>query len=149
MILKSIIIIFEPIMIKVKAFIERGNDGTYGVYVDLEENRLNYTVIGDGKTVEEAIEDFEGCYKDMRKSFEKDNQYFQEVEFEYHYDTASFLEFYTTFFSLAGLSRLTGIHQGQLSHYVTGRKHPTRQTVEKIRESVHAFGRNLCQVDFV
>ena len=45
-------------MIKVKAFIERGNDGTYGVYVDLDDNRLNYGVIGDGNTVSEAIQDF-------------------------------------------------------------------------------------------
>ena len=28
-------------MNKVKAFIEQGNDGTYGVYVDLEDNTLN------------------------------------------------------------------------------------------------------------
>ena len=136
-------------MIKVKAFIERGNDGTYGVYVDLEENRLNYTVIGDGKTVEEAVEDFEGCYEDMRKSFEKDNQYFQEVEFEYYYDTASFLEFYTTFFSLAGLSRLTGIHQGQLSHYVTGVRKPSKQTIKKIDTSVRHFAKSLNQVQFI
>jgi len=136
-------------MIKVKAFIERGNDGTYGVYVDLEEKRLNYTVIGDGETVEEAIEDFKGCYEDMRKSFERDNQYFQEVEFEFHYDTASFLEFYTTFFSLAGLSRLTGIHKGQLSHYVTGVRKPSKQTIRKIDTSVHSFAKGLNQVQFV
>lgn len=136
-------------MIKVKAFIERGNDGTYGVYVDLEENRLNYTIIGDGKTVKEAIEDFKGSYEDMRKSFEKDNQYFQEVEFEYHYDTASFLEFYTTFFSLTGLSRLTGIHQGQLSHYVTGVRKPSKQTIKKIDISVHHFAKSLNQVQFI
>ena len=76
-------------MIKVKAFIERGNDGTYGVYVDLNENRLNYGVIGDGNTENEAIEDFYGCYEDMKKSFEKDNQYFQEAEFEFHYDATN------------------------------------------------------------
>jgi hypothetical protein len=76
-------------MIKVKAFIERGNDGTYGVYVDLDENRLNYGVIGDGKTEMEAIEDFYGCYDDMKNSFEKDNQPFQEAEFEFHYDAAT------------------------------------------------------------
>ena len=134
---------------KVKAYIERGNDGTYGVYIDLEENRLNYAIIGDGKTVEEAIEDFKGGYEDMRKSFEKDNQYFQEVEFEYHYDTASFLAFYTTFFSLAGLSRLTGIHRGQLSHYVTGVRNPSKQTIKKIDASVHNFSRSLNQVQFI
>ncbi|GHT02204.1 hypothetical protein FACS189440_09740 [Bacteroidia bacterium] len=33
-------------MNKVKAFIERGNDGTYGVYVDLEDNSFNYYRFG-------------------------------------------------------------------------------------------------------
>ena len=41
-------------MNKVKAFIERGNDGRYCVYVDLNDNTLNYGVIGDGYTVQEA-----------------------------------------------------------------------------------------------
>jgi hypothetical protein len=134
---------------KVKAFIERGHDGSYGIYVDLEEKRLNYTIIGDGKTVGEAIEDFNSCYEDMRKSFKNDNQYFQEVEFEFHYDTASFLEFYTCYFSLAGLSRMTGIHQGQLSHYVNGTRNPSKQTIQKIDNSIHAFAKNLSQVQFV
>ena len=75
-------------MIRGKAFIERGNDGTYGVYIDLDERRLNYGVIGSGNTVNEAIEDFYECYKDMKKSFEKDNQYFQEMDFEFHYDAS-------------------------------------------------------------
>lgn len=37
-------------MKKVKAFIERGNDGTYGVYIDLLDKTLNYGIHGDGKT---------------------------------------------------------------------------------------------------
>ena len=136
-------------MISVKALIERGKDGTYGVYIDLNENRLNYCVIGDGKTVSEAIEDFYGCYVDMKKSFEKDNQHFQEAEFEFQYDTASFLGYYTNYFSLAGLSRLTGIHQGQLSHYVNGTRHPSKQTIQKIDTCIHRFANQLTRVQFV
>jgi len=136
-------------MIKIKAFIERGNDGTFGVYVDLDESRLNYGIIGEGNTVNEAIEDFIGCYEDMKKSFEKDNQSFQEVEFTFHYDTASFLSYYTNYFSLAGLSRLTGIHQGQLSHYVNGTRIPRKQTIQKIDHSIHTFANSLNQVQFV
>ena len=136
-------------MNKVKAFIERGNDGTYGVYVDLEDNTLNYGIIGDGNTVDEAIADFYLCYEDMKESYKKDNQYFQEAVFEFHYDTASFLQYYTTYFSLAGLSRLTGIHQGQLSHYVNGTRNPSKQTIQKIDNSIHSFARNLNQVQFV
>ncbi|GAP72308.1 DNA-binding helix-turn-helix protein [Candidatus Symbiothrix dinenymphae] len=136
-------------MNKVKAFIERGNDGTYGVYVDLDNDTLNYGVIGEGNTISEAIEDFYGCYNDMKESFRKDNQPFTEVEFTFQYDVESFLQFYTNYFSLAGISRLTGIHQGQLSHYVTGRRHPSKQTIEKIDKSIHSFAQNLSQVQFV
>ena len=133
-------------MNKVKAFIERGNDGTYGVYVDLEDNTLNYGIHGDGNTVIEAIEDFKTCYLEMKDVYKEERINFVEAEFEYHYDTASFLNYYTNYFSLAGLSRLTGIHQGQLSHYVNGKRNPSKHTIKKIDNSIQMFAKNLCQV---
>jgi predicted RNase H-like HicB family nuclease len=136
-------------MNKVKAFIERGSNGTYGVYVDLEDDTLNYGVIGDGSTVDEAIADFKSVYEDIKKIYEEEGKHFVEAEFEFHYDTASFLNFYTNYFSLAGLSRLTGINQGQLSHYVTGVRNPSKQTIQKIDASIHKFAKNLNQVQFV
>ncbi|GHT66270.1 transcriptional regulator [Bacteroidia bacterium] len=132
----------------VKAIIEQGNDGTYGVYIDLNENGLNYAVIGDGKTVQEAKEDFYGCYDDMKKSFEKDKQPFEEVEFEFEYDIASFLNYYSKVITLSGLEKLTGVNQRQLSHYATGRKHPRPIMVRKIETSLHNFSRELSQVHF-
>jgi predicted RNase H-like HicB family nuclease len=136
-------------MNKVKAFIERGADGSYGIYIDLEDNTLNYNIHGDGKTIDEAIEDFRIGYEEMKESFAEENKYFVESEFEFCYDTASFLQYYTNYFSIAGLSRLTGIHQGQLSHYVTGRRNPSKRTIEKIDKSINRFAKNLSQVQFV
>ncbi|GAB6011256.1 type II toxin-antitoxin system HicB family antitoxin [Viscerimonas tarda] len=136
-------------MNKVKAFIERGKDGTYGVYVDLNDNTLNYGIIGDGNTVQEAIEDFKESYLEMKALHWEEEKQFVEAEFEFQYDTASFLQFYTAYFSLAGLSRLTGINQGQLSHYITGKRNPSKQTIEKIDHSIHDFAKNLGQVQFV
>ncbi|MDR0699653.1 MAG: type II toxin-antitoxin system HicB family antitoxin [Tannerella sp.] len=136
-------------MNKVKAFIERGTDGTYGVYVDLEDTSLNYGIIGDGKTVQEAVEDFREGYIEMKEHFAAEGKPFVEAEFEYHYDTASFLQYYMTYFSLAGLSRLTGIHQGQLSHYVNGTRNPSKQTILRIDNSIHSFAENLNRVQFV
>jgi predicted RNase H-like HicB family nuclease len=136
-------------MDKVKAFIERGNDGTYGVYVDLSNNTLNYGITGEGATVKEAVQDFQSAYEEMKALYKEEGKHFVEAEFEYHYDTASFLQFYTTYFSLAGLSRLTGIHQGQLSHYVTGVRKPSKQTIQRMDSSVHKFAKNLDQVQFV
>jgi hypothetical protein len=136
-------------MNKIKAFIERGNDGTYGVYVDLEDETLNYGVMGEGVTVEESIEDFKTCYLEMKKWHEDEGLPFVEADFEFHYDTASFLQYYTNYFSLAGISRLTGIHQGQLSHYINGTRNPSKQTIQKIDNSIHQFAKNLDQVQFI
>jgi len=136
-------------MNKVKAFIERGSDGTYGVYIDLEDNSLNYGIHGDGNTVQEAIEDFYICYEDMKEAYKEEGKPFVDAIFEFHYDTASFLSYYTNYFSLSGLSRLTGIHQGQLSHYVNGTRNPSKQTIQKIDHSIHTFAKNLSQVQFV
>jgi hypothetical protein len=133
---------------KVKAFIERGTDGTYGVYIDLEENRLNYGVIGNGNTAKEAINDFMCCYDDMKKSFEKDNVTFQEIEIEFVYDVASFLNYYSKVFSKAGLERITGINQKQLGHYASGIKRPRPNTVKKIETSLHNLADDLNQVQF-
>jgi hypothetical protein len=133
---------------KIKAFIERGNDGTYGIYIDLDENRLNYGVIGDGKTVEEAISDFYGCYEDMKKSFENDNKPFQEVEFQFIYDVNSFLNHYSKIFSKVGLQNITGIHQKQLGHYAGGYKRPRPATIKKIETSLHRLASELNQVHF-
>ena len=132
----------------VKAFIEIGNDGRYSVYVDLEDSTLNYGIHGTGKTVSEAIEDFKTVYADMKVLYKEMGKPFVEAAFEFHYDVASFLNFYTTYFSLAGLSRLTGIHQGQLSHYVNGTRNPSKQTIQKIDTSIHSFAKNLSQVHF-
>ena len=135
--------------IKVTAHIERGTDGTYGVYYDTEKYNLDYLCIGNGNTVEEAVKDFYVCYEDIRNLFKDENKYFQEVEFEFEYDMASFLNFYTAYFSLAGLSRLTGVAQGQLSHYVTGRRKPSRRTINKIDTSIHNFAKKINRVAFV
>ncbi|WP_372472644.1 helix-turn-helix domain-containing protein [Capnocytophaga sp. ARDL2] len=136
-------------MNRVKAFIERGNDGSYGVYVDLEDETLNYGIHGDGSTVEEAIKDFELSYLDMKKIHEEEGIPFVEAEFSYHYDVPSFLNYYSGFISLAGLSRLTGINQGQLSHYLNGYRNPSEKTALKIQTKIQEFGKELQQLHFV
>lgn len=136
-------------MNKVKAFIERGNDGTYGVYVDLEDNTLNYGIHGDGKTVDEAIEDFNTSYDEMKSYLTEQGKKFVEAKFEFVYDTASFLAYYGSILSLAGMERLTGVNQGQLSHYLNGRRKPSKRTVQKIEKKLQAFGKELNQVQFI
>lgn len=131
---------------KVNAIIERASDGNFSIYSD--DDTLQYLVTGTGKTVDEAMRTFQGGYEDIKRLYEKKEMPFQEAEFCYKYDLASFLSFYSNVFSLAGLSRLTGINQQQLSHYVTGRRNPSEKTVRKMETAIHAFGNDLSTVQF-
>ena len=60
--------------------------------------------------------------------------------------SASFLQFYTKYFSLTGLSHLTGINKGQLSHYLNGQRNPSKKTIEKIDNSLQLFAKQISQV---
>lgn len=134
-------------MKKVKAIIERASDGNYSVYMD--DDNLSYLITGTGVTAEQAIESFKENYEDMKRYYAEKGKDFEEVEFDYQYDMASFLSYYSKAFSLAGLSRITGINQGQLSHYVTGHRVPSARTKEKIQQSIKAFAMDLSQVNFI
>ena len=133
-------------MEQVKAFIERGNDGSFSVYVDLENKTLNYGIFGEGNTVKEAIEDFNSAYEVMKEFHKEQGKYFVEAAFEIKYDIASFLNYYSGRLSLAGLEKITGINQRQLSHYVNGTNRPSKRTISKINTSLHSFANDLKQV---
>lgn len=132
---------------KVKAIIERAADGNYSVYMDADD--MDYMVTGTGKTVDEAMRVFEGGYEDTKIFYKETGKAFVESEFKYMYDMASFLQYYSNVLTLAGLSRITGINRGQLSHYVTGRRKPSQKTTEKIQESIRMFANELSQVRFI
>lgn len=131
-------------MKKVKAIIERASDGTYSIYMDAPD--MDYLVTGTGKTASEAMQCFTDGYEDIKKVYDEMGKGFEEVEFEYEYDTASFLSHYSNVLSLVGLSHITGINKGQLSHYMTGRRKPSRSTAQKIQSSIRALGEELGQV---
>ena len=114
----------------------------------MEDNNLDYGLFGEGKTVEEAIDDFNKSYIGMREYYESQGKAFEEIEYEFFYDTASFLQEYSKAFSLAGLERITGVSQTQLGHYLHGRSKPSRKTIDKIEKGVQAFARNLTAVRF-
>jgi len=135
-------------MITVQAFIERTNNGKYSVYSNSDDSRLDYGIIGEGITVEEAKIDFAGCYEDMRRSYKRQGKTFVESDFVFEFDTASFLNYYSRTLSLAGLSRITGINQQQLSHYANGRKRPRPVTVHRIESSLQNLSKDLSQVRF-
>lgn len=69
----------------INAFIERARDGAFSVYVDLDDNTLNYGIHGQGKTAKETIDDFVSAYETMKGFHQKEIKPFIEASFEYLY----------------------------------------------------------------
>lgn len=64
-------------------------------------------------------------------------------EIEYKYDVQSILVYYSGIFTKAGLERITGINQKQLSHYALGIKKPRQAQQTKIIDALHRLGEDL------
>ena len=132
-------------MKQVRVFIERGKDGGYSAYMP-DDNNIPFGAIGEGETAKEAQDDFTNVVEAYREDYPK---VVANMQLIFSYDIASFLAYYSGKLTLAGLSRITGVAQGQLSHYITGRRRPSAQTIEKISTSLHSFANDLSQVNFV
>jgi hypothetical protein len=135
---------------QIDVLIEKGLDGTFDVHFGEQTKGLTFGLLGQGNNVQEAIADFHNSRNEMKAYYNEIGKSFPEdLEFVFKYDTASFLAYYSNVLSLAGLGRLTGIAQGQLSHYVTGRRKPSQRTVQKIEKSLHKFAAEISQVQLV
>ena len=136
---------------KLNAVIEKGKDGTFDVHYDVEqENPYSFSLLGQGATIEEAIEDFYVSRDEIKEYYQEIGKEFPEnLEFESRYDMASFLDSYSDKISLAGLGRLTGIIPKQLSHYLTRKRNPSPKKVKKIEAALHEFGKEISRVHFI
>ena len=128
--------------------IEKGADGTFDARI--ENDNLDYMVLGQGNTVKEAMDDFHLAYQEMKEFYIKQGKKFKEISvFEFKYDLPSFLQHYSTIFTFAALERMTGVNQTQLSQYVQGYRNPSKQTAKKIEIALHNFASELKEVQFV
>jgi len=124
----------------VKVFIEKSDYG-YSAYMD--DTPLSYSCLGEGKTVAETIDDFYDAYNDMREYYQSIDKYFEEVNLEFYYDPVSFIQSLNGVFTLRGLSKITGINERQLGHYVQGVSRPRPATAQKIKDSIIQYAKDL------
>ncbi len=135
-------------MVQVNAYVAREKDGSYSIFVD-DDASINYGLVGEGKTAQEAIDEWNRMYEAMKASYEKDKMPFSEARFSFVYDLPSFLSYYGGLLSFKGLAKLTGVSAAQLSQYATGYRHPSPKTTAKIQEGLHVFANELSQVALV
>ena len=135
-------------MIQVKVYIVREKNGAYSMYAD-DKAPLNYGLVGEGNTVEEAIADWNGTYEAMKESYAEKGLDFVEAQFSFVYDVPSVLAYYGSLLSFKGLAKLTGVSAAQLSQYSTGYRNPSPKTTAKIQNGLHAIAKELSQVALV
>jgi hypothetical protein len=69
-----------------------------------------------------------------------------EYEFEYKFDMESLLSHYNGIISRAALSRMSGVNEKQLGHYICGRSRPRDRQSQKIVNALHRLGKELVAV---
>ena len=67
-------------------------------------------------------------------------------EFEYKFNIESLLFCYDGILSRAAISRMTGINERQLGHYIRGRSRPRKEQEIKIVNGFHQLGKELLSV---
>ena len=115
----------------------------------LGDESLDFMLLGQGNTIEEAKIDFLKCKEEMKRKFAELGKPFDfdNLEFEYVFDTVSFLKYSP--FTLTGLSKATGINCKQLSHYVTGYRKPSPKTKLRIQEGVIRFAKTFSSLTLI
>ena len=91
--------------------------------------------------VKESIDFYVDCAKIDQDPYPTmfDNDY----ELLFKMDIQSLLYCYDKILTRAALSRMTGINQRQLGHYICGRSKPRKPQSEKIVNALHELGKEL------
>lgn len=130
----------------IKIVIEKSSDH-YSAYAENLDG-----VFGAGDSIEEVKSSIQDGIESILTYFKPDQipaELKGEYELTYSYDVQSFLEYYDRILSRAALSRLTGINEKQLGHYIQGVHKPRKANVRKIQDALHQLGNELISVELV
>ena len=130
----------------ITAIIELASDMSFSISYERPEG-LDFVLAAAGESVAAAGEsvaaaktEFFEMLEDYKREYEEKGKEWPSLHFSFRYDVAS---------SLAGIARLTGINQRQLSNYLNGHRNASPATTQKIAEAIHNLGRELQQMEFV
>lgn len=130
-------------MEKIVMIIEKSKD-LYCAYSDNCDG-----IYAAGETLEEAKADALEAIRLIKKNLPEERwpeQIKGEFEIEWKFDVPSFLEYYGGIMSLAGMEKMTGINQKQLSNYLNRRAVPRRKQADRIITGMHRFARELLSI---
>ncbi|MDR0793531.1 MAG: hypothetical protein LBE82_09510 [Chitinophagaceae bacterium] len=134
-------------MEKIKVTISWSGDNYAATSTD-----VNGVVIATHKTLEGVKKGFESAFKFHIKGSVADGDNISEnikkgkYLFDYDFHISAILHDLDGLVTRAALSRVTGINEKQLGHYLSGFRNPRPAQREKIISGVHALGRQLISV---
>lgn len=106
-------------------------------------------IYSEAETFDALKADTEEAIRLIKKNLPEDRwpkQIRGEYEIEWKFDVPSFLEYYSSFMSLSGMEKMTGIHQKQLSNYLNHRSVPRQKQADRIISGIHRFARELLSI---
>ncbi len=133
-------------MMKTIALIEKGKDGTFGIYTpDLE-----HTIIGEGRGVEEAKMDFENSLKEMLASYTDETMpdELRDLEVQYKYDLSSLFD-HLNFVNVSQFAKKAGISSSLMRQYKTGNTYVSEKQISKIEKTLHKIGHELTSIKLI
>ena len=131
-VMEKIIMIIE----KSKDFFDAYSDNCDGIYAA-------------GEDIEAVKADTMEAIRLIKKNLPEERwpeQIKGDFEIEWKFDVPSFLEYYGGIMSLAGMEKMTGINQKQLSNYLNHRAVPRRKQADRIITGMHKFARELLSI---
>ena len=117
----------------VTVVVESGKD-SFGCFMSNDSDDLNFGLIGDGKTVKAAIDDFYVCWDEAKKCFEEEGTEFPDLEFKFVLDVGAFFNYYPL--SISAFAKYIGMNASLLRQYAAGIKVPQAKSLEKIRQGI-------------
>lgn len=99
------------------------------------------------KNMKEAVELYLESCKEMKIAPVEVLQ--GELTLKFKIDAATFINYYSSIFTKAALSRITGINERQLWHYAAGVHKPRKQQLEKIQKGINALTEELAAINLL
>ena len=129
-------------MQKIKVFIDW--DENFGAVSDLIDG-----CVATGKTFEQVQENYKSALSFHLEGLEKDEipqELTKDYELQFEFTAQALLHRFDKILTRAAISRITGINERQLGHYVSGYRNPKSEQRKKIVDGFHQLGREFLSV---
>lgn len=119
--------------------VETGKD-LFSCFIS-KNSDLPFQIVGDGKTVRSAMEDFRQSVAEMKSYYEEIGKPFPDMEFEFVFDVGAFLNYYPI--NVTAFAEYIGMNTSLLRQYASGLKTPKEKNLERIKAGIRQIAKDI------